>query len=291
MTKINITNEDISLILTTVLTQDKDLKNINEVFNMNIINDLNTYHFIYDNVLRYIIETCFTPNNKTNKNVFKETSKKLFYSTRNCWIIHNKLIELLESSKEWWQHCGNFKCVVDLNTSNIGYITTYIFYENMSKNNCNNCQPKNITTLKINLYDDPKKLTIGIADKSFKQSSETSLTVLNTLIRFSNCTGFFKWLDKSKQLVEPLNFNDIENTINNARKFIDEISAKLFISRKEYKLWQETRLALLEETLQTFNNLEENIINLIDEKKQDIKKEVIQQLEKEKEEKKLQKTL
>ena len=289
MTKINITNEDISLILTIVLKQDKDLKNINELFKMNVIDDLNTFHFIYDDILRYIIETCFTPDTKSG---FKETTKKLFYTNKNCWVIHNKLIELLQSSKEWWQHCGDFKCVIDLNSKTKGFITVYIFYDNMNSNYANTTQHiKNITTLKINLYDDPRKLTIGIADKNYKQSSETSLTILNTLIRFSNCTGFFKWIDKVKQLVEPLNFNDVEKTFVEARDFIDKVSEKVFISKKEYKLWYDSRVSLLEETINTFNNLEKNIVNLIDEKKAEIKKDVLLKLEQEKEQKKEDKKL
>ena len=101
-------------------------------------------------------------------------------------------------------------------------------------------------------------------------------------------TNYVKKEDKESNL--PIWFEkDIENTINHARDFINETSSKLFISRKEYKLWQESRLALLDETFQTFNNLEKNIMNLIDEKKQDIKKEVIEQLEKEKEGSKLKK--
>ena len=355
MLKINIRDSDIALVLATLIFNHPALKNINQVFNTNVEKDLNN-GFIYDEALRYIIEKCLNP-----KDGFDKPTLKLFYTPRNCWIIHNKLLELLESSKEWWIQGGTFKCVVDLSTVNKGYFTSYIFFE-FSKLNVNkditdtahlesmlhnenaanivdkesggalhphvksnkekitveeklhlhklfdfhhkkdkdeivkntltapnNTNPKQmlpyyhseITTLVIGMYDVPERLTVAVANKNFLTVTQSALKIINRLISFCNCVGFYKWVDKDKKIIEPLNPDDIENVILDAKKFVKDYDGQHFASKKECDIWKKTRLHLIDQIYQTFNDLYNNIMNYTDQLKQQVTAQVTKELKEE----------
>lgn len=273
MKKINVKNEDVISILTVSLLQSNLLKGINDVFKTNVLDDLN-HGFIYDDVLNYIIDTTFNPTNG-----FDKQTLALFYGKTNCWVIHNKLLELLQSSKDWWAQNGEFKIIVDLSMANNGYFLAYIYYENMNKELAI-YERRNITVLRIDLYDFSTHAMM-VSDKNFIANATSTLNILNKLTVFSNCLGFYKWVDKEKRVVEPLDFNDIENTIDHAGDFITSQEVKHFINKKEYETWKETRLKLLSETFKTFNDLENNIVNNIDQKKEQLEKVEIQKAEEE----------
>lgn len=264
MKKINIKNDDVISIITVSLLQSKLLQGINDVFKTNVLDDLN-HGFIYDEVLNYIIDTTFNPTNG-----FDKQTLKLFYGKNNCWVIHNKLIELLQSSKDWWAESGEFKLVVDLSMASSGYFLCYIYHEH-SKEIEAHYERRNITVLRIDLYDIPTHLMV--ADKNFVDNSTSTLNILNKLTIFSNCLGFYKWVDKEKKVVEPLDFNEVEKVIDHAGDFITSQEARHFINKKEYESWKESRLKLLADTFKTFNDLENNIVNNIDQQKEKIEKE------------------
>ncbi len=270
MKKINIRNDDLTTILTVTLMQLPNVNNINELFKTNVIDDLN-HNFIYDEVLRYIIEKCFNPSNG-----FDKETLKLFYGNKNCWIIHNKLIELLQSSKDWWAQGGAFKMVLDLDTANQGYIIGYVYYEHMEEFDVKS-EIRNITTLKFMLYDIPNKLSSISLTKEFVSTALTSLNILNKLISFSNCLGFYKWLDKKKKIVKTIDFNVIEEVIGKARDFVKSDTAHRFLHRKDYEIWAKETNELLDKTFKTFNDLENNILNYIDSKKEEMTKELTEQ--------------
>lgn len=269
MKKINLHNNDINTILTISLLQSKLLHDINELFNTNVLDDIN-HGFIYDEVLRYITDTTFNPTNG-----FDKQTLKLFYGKENCWVIHNKLIELLQSSKDWWAQGGDFKVVLNFDRVSDGYFVCYIYYENDKNEDTIKNNQRNITILRIELFDKPSY--VMVSDKKFISNAKLSLNILNKLISFSDCLGFYKWVDREKKIIELVDFSEIENVINKARDFIKDQKPKRFVNKKEFNDWTDSRLELLQTTLKTFNDLENNVLNHIEENNKKIKEEVIEE--------------
>ncbi|MBP5783904.1 hypothetical protein J6W32_04940 [bacterium] len=64
----------------------------------------------------------------------------------------------------------------------------------------NNTNPKNmlpyyhseITTLSIGMYDIPERLTVAVSNKNFLIVTQSALKIINRLISFCNCVGFYK---------------------------------------------------------------------------------------------------
>ena len=90
-----------------------------------------------------------------------------------------------------------------------------------------------ITTLVIGMYDVPERLTVAVANKNFLTVTQSALKIINRLISFCNCVGFYKWVDKDKKIIEPLNPDDIENVILDAKKFVKDYDGQHFASKKE----------------------------------------------------------